>query len=164
MFWAVTHKPRWTDEARRADHILQRLALPSESAHEWVLVVRLADGDVVVPPDRTVESLGEQHTLELVPRDEVGPSGLRRSRTAEGSANPAGESILRPICLTKACSHVIYQSTSDPLFDTSRPGQPGVPRQPIAQLAGLYEHFSVLRKVPMSLGGRHARVIAIDGD
>ncbi|GAA6026664.1 hypothetical protein JCM8202_005047 [Rhodotorula sphaerocarpa] len=121
--------------------ILQRLALPSDSVSKWVLVVRLADGDIVVPPDRTVESLGEQHTLDLVPRDEVGPAGLRRSKTAEGHANPA-----------------------DPLFNDSTKARPRRAQLPVTPLVGLYEHFSVLRKVPMSLGGRHARVIALDGD
>lgn len=39
------------------------------------------------------------------------------------------------------------------------------PYQSTSQLAAApYLHFNVLRKLPMSLGGRHARVIAIDGD
>lgn len=33
-----------------------------------------------------------------------------------------------------------------------------------AASAAPYLHYNVLRKLPMSLGGRHARVIAIDGD
>ncbi|KWU43415.1 hypothetical protein RHOSPDRAFT_35020 [Rhodotorula sp. JG-1b] len=120
--------------------VLQRLSLASsETAHDFVLVVRLADGDMVVPPDRTVESLGEQHVLELVPRSDVGPAGLRRFRTRDEQPDAAGI-VTRP----------------EHARETSR--------IPIADLAGLYERFTVLRKVPLSLGGRHARVIAIDGD
>ena len=70
--------------------VLQRLSLTTETAHDFVLVVRLADGDMVVPPDRTVESLGEQHVLELVPRSDVGPAGLRRFRTRDEQPNAAG--------------------------------------------------------------------------
>lgn len=73
------------------DVVLQRLSLVTESAHDFVLVVRLADGDMVVPPDRTVESLGEQHTLDLVPRSEVGPAGLRRLRPRDEQPDPAGD-------------------------------------------------------------------------
>ncbi|GAA5865114.1 hypothetical protein JCM3774_002135 [Rhodotorula dairenensis] len=121
------------------DLVLQHLSLESETAHDFVLVVRLADGDMVVPPDRTVESLGEQHTLELVPRSEVGPTGLRRFRPRDEQPDPAALQRRQ--------------------LDTSQSS-----RRQIADLAGLYERFSVLRKVPLSLGGRHARVIAIDGD
>lgn len=63
----------------RADLVLRKTpSLSPSAARDWALVVRLSDGDVVVPLDRTVESLGEQHELVLVPRSQVGPGGVRR--------------------------------------------------------------------------------------
>lgn len=44
----------------------------------------------------------------------------------------------------------------------NKPAQRGFPTA--LEVVAPYQHFNVLRKLPMSLGGRHARVIAIDGD
>ena len=147
--------------------VLQRLSLASsETAHDFVLVVRLADGDMVVPPDRTVESLGEQHVLELVPRSDVGPAGLRRFRTRDEQPDAAGIGMRQIFASPPGTPHVWYVLTQQVWVATvTRPEHAReTSRIPIADLAGLYERFTVLRKVPLSLGGRHARVIAIDGD
>lgn len=147
--------------------VLQRLSLASsETAHDFVLVVRLADGDMVVPPDRTVESLGEQHVLELVPRSDVGPAGLRRFRTRDEQPDAAGTGMRQIFASPPGTPHVWYVLTQQVWVATvTRPEHARETSQiPIADLAGLYERFTVLRKVPLSLGGRHARVIAIDGD
>ncbi|BGP51133.1 Component of a membrane-bound complex containing the Tor2p kinase [Rhodotorula kratochvilovae] len=117
------------------------------SAREWALVVRLQDGDLVVPLDRTVESLGEQHELELVPRAQVGPGGVRKMLGASGRNQDPSQSIFMPSHLA-AAAQPAYQSAAAAATAAAAP----------------YLHFSVLRKLPMSLGGRHARVIAIDGD
>ncbi|BGO95058.1 hypothetical protein NBRC10512_006477 [Rhodotorula toruloides] len=123
------------------DHICKRISpIPPPHPRDCALVVRLSDGDIVAPLDRTVSSLGEHHTLVLVPRSQVGAVGLRR-RDAR-SADP-----------------------SESIFTSAQPNQPAQRGLPTAlEVVAPYQHFNVLRKLPMSLGGRHARVIAIDGD
>ncbi|GEM10754.1 stress activated MAP kinase interacting protein Sin1 [Rhodotorula toruloides] len=123
------------------EHICKRISpIPPPHPRDCALVVRLSDGDIVTPLDRTVASLGEHHTLVLVPRSQVGAVGLRR-RDAR-SADP-----------------------SESIFTSTQPVQPAQRGLPSAlEVVAPYQHFNVLRKLPMSLGGRHARVIAIDGD
>lgn len=82
-----------------ADHICKRISpIPPPHPRDCALVVRLSDGDIVAPLDRTVASLGEHHTLVLVPRSQVGAVGLRR-RDAR-SADPSGSSrrVTLPSC------------------------------------------------------------------
>ncbi|BGP03012.1 Component of a membrane-bound complex containing the Tor2p kinase [Rhodotorula toruloides] len=124
------------------DHICKRISpIPPPHPRNCALVVRLSDGDIVAPLDRTVASLvGEHHTLVLVSKSQVGAVGLRR-RDAR-SADP-----------------------SESIFTSAQPNQPAQRGLPTAlEVVAPYQHFNVLRKLPMSLGGRHARVIAIDGD
>ncbi|GAA5909723.1 hypothetical protein JCM8208_003855 [Rhodotorula glutinis] len=118
-------------------------------ARDWALVVRLQDGDLVIPLDRTVESLGEQRELELVPRAQVGPGGVRKSAVAGGGNQDPSQSIFPP-------SHLAADAAGQPAYKSSAAAA--------AASAAPYLHFNVLRKLPMSLGGRHARVVAIDGD
>ncbi|GAA5937267.1 hypothetical protein JCM3775_001596 [Rhodotorula graminis] len=118
-------------------------------ARDWALVVRLQDGDLVIPLDRTVESLGEQRELELVLRAQVGPGGVRKSAAAGGGNQDPSQSIFSP-------SHLIADNAVQPAYKSTAAAA--------AASAAPYLHFNVLRKLPMSLGGRHARVVAVDGD
>ncbi|GAA5958418.1 hypothetical protein JCM21900_002188 [Sporobolomyces salmonicolor] len=118
------------------EHICRKRAI--ENAKDWALIVRLSDGDVVVPLDRTVESLGDQHELVLVPRSQVGTVGLRQRNPR--NINPSAS---------------IFKRLSEP---------PQPKYQSASQLTSTYQLYHVQRKLPMSLGGRHPRTIAIDGD
>lgn len=76
----------------RVDYICRKRNLGN--AESWALIVRLSDGDIVVPLDRTVESLGDQHEVVLVARSQVGTVGLRQRRNPQ-NIDPSGE--LRPV-------------------------------------------------------------------
>lgn len=147
-----------------ADHICKRISpIPPPHPRDCALVVRLSDGDIVAPLDRTVSSLGEHHTLVLVPRSQVGAVGLRR-RDAR-SADPSGalpHVVLRQLMRPTNAPLLI---PAESIFTSAQPNQPAQRGLPTAlEVVAPYQHFNVLRKLPMSLGGRHARVIAIDGD
>ncbi|GAA6061460.1 hypothetical protein JCM10212_005663 [Sporobolomyces blumeae] len=121
------------------DYICRKLSV--ENPKDWALIVRLSDGDVVVPLDRTVESLGDQHEVVLVPRSQVGTVGLRQRRNTT-NINPSAS---------------IFQHDEE----SSAPRYQSAVQQ---QLTSTYQTYRVQRKLPMSLGGRHPRTIAIDGD
>ncbi|GAA5823333.1 hypothetical protein JCM5353_008237 [Sporobolomyces roseus] len=120
------------------EHICRKRNLGN--AEQWALIVRLSDGDIVVPLDRTVESLGDQHEVVLVARSQVGTVGLRQRRNPQ-NIDPSAS---------------IFQQQAE---------EPTTPRyQSASQLTSTYQLYRVQRKLPMSLGGRHPRTIAIDGD
>ncbi|GAA5948212.1 hypothetical protein JCM3765_001316 [Sporobolomyces pararoseus] len=120
------------------EHICRKRNLGS--SNDWAFIVRLSDGEIVVPLDRTVESLGDQRELVLVSRSQVGTVGLRRQRRNTQNINPSAS---------------IFQQVEEP----------STPRyQSASQLTSTYQLYRVQRKLPMSLGGRHPRSIAIDGD
>ncbi|GAA5943805.1 Avo1p [Sporobolomyces koalae] len=113
------------------------------SSSDWALIVRLSDGDIVVPIDRTVESLGDQHELHLVARNQIGTVGnlLRQRRNPPKNIDPSAS---------------IFEQQAE---------EPATPRyQSTSQMTSTYQLYRVQRKLPMSLGGRHPRLIAIDGD
>ncbi|GAA5983638.1 hypothetical protein JCM5350_004895 [Sporobolomyces pararoseus] len=121
------------------EHICRKRNLGS--SNDWAFIVRLSDGEIVVPLDRTVESLGDQRELVLVSRSQVGTVGLRRQRRNTQNINPSAS---------------IFQQAVE---------EPSTPRyQSASQLTSTYQLYRVQRKLPMSLGGRHPRSIAIDGD
>lgn len=82
----------------------------------------------------------------------------RLSRRAQ-SVTPI-ESTLTPNLLLAESIFSPSHLAADPV------GQPAYKSTAAAAAASAapYLHFNVLRKLPMSLGGRHARVVAIDGD
>lgn len=106
------------------------------SPEKWALVV--SDKDIVVPLDRTVESLQGSYDLALVRRQDLGEhqSGVLTTQ----SANP-NASIFKRI------------------------SQPAQPRYQTAakQLASTFKSYTVNRRLPTFLG-RHERVLTIDGD
>ncbi|GAA5880007.1 hypothetical protein JCM16303_004434 [Sporobolomyces ruberrimus] len=119
------------------EHICRKRDLGS--SNDWAFIVRLSDGEIIVPLDRTVESLGDQRDLVLVSRSQVGTVGMRRRRNTQ-NINPAAS---------------IFEQVEEP----------STPRyQSASQLTSTYQLYRVQRKLPMSLGGRHPRSIAIDGD
>lgn len=74
----------------RPDHICKKRGLLNPK--DWALVVRHNDSDIVVPLDRTVDSLGDEHDLILVRRTDV--AGLRGAAKPQAlqNNNPSGES------------------------------------------------------------------------
>ncbi|GAA5900843.1 Avo1p [Sporobolomyces salmoneus] len=112
------------------------------TSNDWAFIVRLSDGEIVVPLDRTVKSLGDQRELVLVSRSQVGTVGLRRQRRNTENIDPSA-SIFTQVAEEPMTPR--YQSAS-------------------SQLTSTYQLYRVQRKLPMSLGGRHPRSIAIDGD
>jgi hypothetical protein len=85
------------------------------------------------------------------------------SRTQQALVRGRSSLPVRPQQVTPHVCYVLTRQTRV-VTDTRPEHARETSRIPIADLAGLYERFTVLRKVPLSLGGRHARVIAIDGD
>lgn len=101
------------DPDSMVDYICRKRNLGN--AESWALIVRLSDGDIVVPLDRTVESLGDQHEVVLVARSQVGTVGLRQRRNPQ-NIDPSGElSLLFPI----SCSELLNEVASWCSFDLS---------------------------------------------
>ncbi|GAA6044215.1 hypothetical protein JCM8097_002264 [Rhodosporidiobolus ruineniae] len=155
------------------------LFTPPLLAKDYALLLRLSDSDLVLPLDRTVEAshlptaeapggegksaTGRKEVL-LVERSRLGGVGLglgvgRRGRQREKEGD---EAFFNP---------PLTPSGTDDLDARRRPSSQQQ-RIPSATSTGIggggggvpYQHYHVLRKLPMSLGGRHPRTIAIDGD
>lgn len=103
---------------------------------QWALIV--PEKDIVVPLDRTVESLQGNHDLALVKRQDLGEAG---SGALTGqSTNPSAS---------------IFKRLSKPLQKSSyRTGK---------EIASTYKSYTVNRKQASFLG-RHERIFTIDGD
>jgi len=112
-----------------------------DNPREWALMVHYGGEEIVVPLDRTVDSLGERHELYLVRRSQVAALGGKQlPPSSTGYTNPSAN-IFQP------------QRPSVELREQGR-------AEPV--LAG-YETYHVQRKLPVPMG-RHPRLIAIDGD
>lgn len=110
----------------------RRLANPDE----WAFVV--PDDNIVVPLDRTVESLQGSHDLVLVKRSTLGALG--------------GQDVLAS------------QSTNPNASIFKRLSEPAQPRYNVAKdVTATYKSWTVTRKMPMFVG-RHERTLTIDGD
>lgn len=120
-----------------------------DNPKDWALVVRHKGGRIVVPLDRHVDSLGSQHDLTLVRRNQVA-SQLQRG--ASGSGHGGALLNIDP-------SASIFKQL--PAGD--RPGAQQPKYQSTMDLTTNYKKWNVQRKLPVPLG-RHPRTIAIDGD
>lgn len=111
---------------------------------EWALIV--PDKSIVVPLDRTVESLQGNHDLALVRRSSLGALG-GAGALSSSSTNPNASIFKR------------YSATSDP---NAPSGQPKYTKA--LDIAAAYKSYTVYRKSPM-FGGRHnERSLTLDGD
>ena len=104
---------------------------------QWALVV--PEKDVVVPLDRTVESLQGNHDLALVKRQELGDQAGAGALTGQ-STNPNAS---------------IFKRLSEPV-QVSR-------YNAAKEIASTYKSYTVNRKQASFLG-RHERILTIDGD
>ncbi|KAL8283256.1 hypothetical protein RQP46_006034 [Phenoliferia psychrophenolica] len=120
------------------DHLCKKRGL--DNPKDWALVVEHDGVEIVVPLDRTVNSLGDRHNLNLVKRSQI-PSlrGQSRQATVRTNVNPSAS---------------IFKRLSEP---------PQPKYQSASDLTSAYVRYQVQRKLPMPLG-RHPRTIAIDGD
>ncbi|TKY85177.1 hypothetical protein EX895_006257 [Sporisorium graminicola] len=111
---------------------------------DWALIV--PDKSIVVPLDRTVESLQGNHDLALVRRSSLGALG-GTGALSSSSTNPNASIFKR------------YSATSDP---NAPLGQPKYTKA--LDIAAAYKSYTVYRKSPM-FGGRHnERSLTLDGD
>ncbi|SGY77218.1 BQ5605_C005g03581 [Microbotryum silenes-dioicae] len=142
------------------EHVCKKRNL--ENAREWAFTVRHRGSEIIVPLDRMVESLGDNHELKLVRRTEIG--GLRGAGQINtplvGEMNPSGEYFEVAFgCLSEDCLLIpLWAPFAASLF--RRPGQDAY--QSASELAATYRRYSVMRK--LGVLGRHPRIIAIDGD
>ncbi|CDU24488.1 related to Stress-activated map kinase interacting protein 1 [Sporisorium scitamineum] len=114
------------------------------NADDWALIV--PDKSIVVPLDRTVESLQGNHDLALVRRSSLGALG-GTGALSSSSTNPNASIFKR------------YSATSDP---NATSGQPKYTKA--LDIAAAYKSYTVYRKSPM-FGGRHnERSLTLDGD
>ncbi|GAA6010482.1 hypothetical protein JCM10207_001326 [Rhodosporidiobolus poonsookiae] len=154
------------------------------SPNDYALLLYLSDSALVLPLDRTVASvpalaLGgaapsgaggagapgagmREREVVLVPKSAVGSVGLgwgvggappgvaEQGRRGDRAGDVQGDAAL-------------YNPRPRPQPAGADEHDPTAQQQ--AAIAGLpYQHYNVLRKVPLSLSGRHYRTIAIDGD
>uniref|UniRef100_V5GW53 MAP kinase-interacting protein n=2 Tax=Kalmanozyma brasiliensis (strain GHG001) TaxID=1365824 RepID=V5GW53_KALBG len=111
---------------------------------EWALIV--PDKSIVVPLDRTVESLQGNHDLALVRRSSLGALG-GAGALSSSSTNPNASIFKR------------YSTASDSNYPL---GQPKYTKA--LDIASAYKSYTVYRKSPM-FGGRHnERSLTLDGD
>ncbi|PWZ00991.1 hypothetical protein BCV70DRAFT_159603 [Testicularia cyperi] len=111
---------------------------------EWALVV--TDKSIVVPLDRTVESLQGNHDLALVRRSTLGALG--GAGVLSGSSTNPNASIFKR-----------YSAASDPNAPDNQPKYTKA-----LDIAAAYKSYTVYRKSPM-FGGRHnERSLTLDGD
>ena len=114
------------------------------NVEDWALIV--PDKSIVVPLDRTVESLQGNHDLALVRRSSLGALG-NTGALSSSSTNPNASIFKR------------YSATSDP---NAASGQPKYTKA--LDIAAAYKSYTVYRKSPM-FGGRHnERSLTLDGD
>ncbi|SNX82320.1 related to Stress-activated map kinase interacting protein 1 [Melanopsichium pennsylvanicum] len=111
---------------------------------EWALIV--PDKSIVVPLDRTVESLQGNHDLALVRRSSLGALG-GAGALSSSSTNPNASIFKR------------YSTTWDANASSRQPKYTKA-----LDIAAAYKSYTVYRKSPM-FGGRHnERSLTLDGD
>lgn len=134
--------------------LTERKRLDPPQPSEWVLV--LADLSMVLPLDRTVESLMGSVDLALVRKSWAESRGLKTGgkNGERRGGDPNGEhdgSKQSRYTLTALCAASIFKRRSE---------QPkGAAGQ--ADFTSTYRKFLVQRKMPI---GKHERILAIDGD
>ncbi|KDN39097.1 hypothetical protein K437DRAFT_276122 [Tilletiaria anomala UBC 951] len=108
------------------------------SPDEWALIV--PDKDIIVPLDRTVESLQGTHDLALVRRSTLGMKGVAGALTGR-STNPNAS-----------------------IFN-KRHSEPAQPRYKTMQdIASVYKSWTVTRKTPIFVSRHEQRSLTLDGD
>ncbi|KAK4057465.1 Component of a membrane-bound complex containing the Tor2p kinase [Microbotryomycetes sp. JL221] len=119
-------------------HLCRKRGL--DNPKDWTLIVRHNRSNIVVPLDRTVDSLGDRHELVLVHRMLV--AGSRSSKPAMlQNTNPSAS-----------------------IFAPRQDVAAGLPKYTtVADMTTSYQKWNVQRKLPVPLG-RHPRCIVIDGD
>ncbi|KAK4701076.1 target of rapamycin complex 2 subunit MAPKAP1/AVO1, partial [Phenoliferia sp. Uapishka_3] len=140
------------------DHICRKRGI--ENPKDWALVVENNGQEIVVPLDRTVNSLGDRHDLTLVKRSQI--SSFRdqsRSAHVRTNVNPSG--ALFSLLFGLRQKWLINPITASIFKRLSEPPQPKY--QSATDITSTYQRYTVQRKLPMPLG-RHPRTIAIDGD
>lgn len=105
------------------------------SPEKWALVV--PEKDIVVPLDRTVESLQGNYDLALVRRQDL---GLQHSGAFTTQSTNPNASIFKRI------------SQPEPRYQAAA-----------KEIASVYKSYTVNRRMPTFLG-RHERILTIDGD
>ncbi|KAI5478231.1 stress activated MAP kinase interacting protein Sin1 [Pseudohyphozyma bogoriensis] len=131
------------------DHICKKRGPGFENPKEWSLIVHHNDMDIVVPLDRTVDSLKEGDgdssqtgiILTLVRRPQV---PALKGKPSIGNTNPSAS---------------IFKRLSEP----PQPKYQSASELNSAVASSQYQRWFVQRKLPMPMG-RHPRTIAIDGD
>ncbi|KAL1406972.1 Component of a membrane-bound complex containing the Tor2p kinase [Vanrija albida] len=114
--------------------LVERKHLQQPSS-DWVLC--LADLSFALPLDKTVASLEGKSELALVKRQFAAEYGLRAADRVGGDPNSS-----------------MFKRATEPASIAARLAMPG-------DFAGTYKKYQVQRKTGI---GRHARILAIDGD
>ncbi|GAA94544.1 uncharacterized protein L969DRAFT_91500 [Mixia osmundae IAM 14324] len=105
---------------------------------EWALAV--ADRELVVPLDRTVESLRGMHSLRLIRRSRSAAQATPKSRLGQlQNTNPSASIFKR------------LSESTQPRYVSA------------TELTSTYKRYVLQRKLPMPLG-RNERILSIDGD
>ncbi|PWN49987.1 hypothetical protein IE53DRAFT_362725 [Violaceomyces palustris] len=119
--------------------VLEMICKKRQLAHadEWALIV--PDKSVVVPLDRTVESLQGNHDLALVKRSSLGLQGGAGALSSQ-STNPNASIFKR-----------FSEPNDQPRYNKA------------LDIASPYKTYTVNRKTPMFVG-RHERILTLDGD
>ena len=108
------------------------------SPDQWALIV--PDRDIVVPLDRTVESLQGTHDLALVKRSTLGIKGVSGALTGR-STNPNASIFNKR-----------QSESAQPKYSTMQ------------DVASVYKSWTVTRKTPMFVGRHEQRSLTLDGD
>ena len=120
------------------DEVCRKRSLANSK--DWALVVSHANHEIVVPLDRTVESLGDHRALELVRRSAISAVYNRyRASSSLQNTNPS-TSIFKNAVDSSAPR---YKAASD------------------LAMSHAYKSWRVYRKLPI---GRHDRELIVDGD
>jgi hypothetical protein len=171
--------------------LLSRLSPPPGAPpllpSDFTLLLRLSDSSVLLPLDRTVAASNLTSTggigvggsagreIELVPKNRVGGVGIglgvgaagggrRKKERDEGGASWLPSSLPLPPLTIRSLADLFRTTSAQSSPDQQHNNHRTDSRQ--QQAAGLapYQHYNVFRKLPLTLGGRHPRTIAIDGD
>lgn len=145
-----------------ADLICKKRGLETK---DYVFIVKHNNAEIVVPLDRTVDSLGDRtEDLALVKRSEVASlksAPVGKTRTVQlQNTNPSGENF------SPCFSSRVFVDLTDchPASIFKRLSEPPQPKyQSASDVTSTYQRYTVQRKLPMPLA-RHPRTIAIDGN